>query len=57
MLGGVIEVPQDQDLGLGLNLRLGLVPDESALICNDCTANLMTARQAQKSVAPERRRR
>jgi hypothetical protein len=54
---GLIDVPPDQDLGLGLNLRLGLVSDECALICDGCTAHLMAARQAQKSVAPDRRRR
>ena len=52
--GGVIELPQDQDLGLGLNLRLGLVSDECALICDGCTASLIAARQAEKSVAPDR---
>ncbi|HTC99934.1 MAG TPA: hypothetical protein VK734_19525 [Bradyrhizobium sp.] len=55
--GGAIDVPPDQDPGLGLNLRLGLVSDECALICDGCTARLMAARQAQKSVAPDRRRR
>jgi hypothetical protein len=55
--GGVVDMPQDQDLGLGLNLRLGLVSDECALICDGCTANLVTARLAQKSVVPTRRRR
>ena len=55
--GGVIDMPPDQDIGLGLNLRLGLVSDECALICDGCAANLIAARQAQKSVAGNRRRR
>ena len=55
--GGVIDMPPDQDLGLGLNLRLGLVSDECALICDGCTAQLTAARTAQKPVAPDRRRR
>jgi hypothetical protein len=44
--GGVIDMP-DHDLGLGLNLSLGLVSDECALICDSCTANLIAARPPQ----------
>jgi hypothetical protein len=29
---------------VGLNLKLGLVSDECALICNDCTTRLIEAR-------------
>ena len=52
--GGVIDLP-DQDLGLGLNLPLGLVSDECALICDGCTANLVAARAKEKSSVPDRR--
>ncbi len=55
--GGVIDMPPDLDLGLGLNLRLGLVSDECALICDACTVQLTAAQTAQKPVAPDRRRR
>jgi hypothetical protein len=53
--GGVIEMPIDQDLGIGLNLPLGLVSDECAFICDRCTANLIAAQSAQKSLMPDRR--
>jgi hypothetical protein len=51
---GVIEKLHDQDLALGLNLALGLVSDECALICDGCTSRLISARQEQKSSARAR---
>ncbi|MGY8677233.1 hypothetical protein Q2941_05375 [Bradyrhizobium sp. UFLA05-153] len=38
---GVIAGLAGQDLGLGLDTRFGLVSDECALICNECTARLI----------------
>jgi hypothetical protein len=52
---GVIEKLHDQDIALGLNLALGLVSDECALICDGCTSKLILARQEQKSSARVRR--
>ena len=52
---GVIEISSDQDASLGLNVALGLVSDECALICNDCTSRLISARQANKPLARGRR--
>ena len=40
---GIIAGLADQDLGIGLNIKLGLVSDECALICNACTAKLIEA--------------
>jgi hypothetical protein len=51
---GVIEVSPDQDMSLGLNVALGLVSDECALICDGCTSRLIAAREANRS--PARRR-
>jgi hypothetical protein len=44
---GVISDLSDQAGAVGLDLRLGLVSDECALICNDCTAKLIEARASQ----------
>jgi hypothetical protein len=44
---GVISDLSDQAGAVGLDLRLELVSDECALICNDCTARLIEARAAQ----------
>ena len=41
---GIIAGLVDRDLATGLNVRLGLVSDECALICNECTAKLIDAR-------------
>ena len=41
---GIIAGLADQDLGIGLNIKLGLVSDECALICNACTAKLIETR-------------
>lgn len=43
---GIIAGLADQDLGIGLNIKLGLVSDECALICNACTAKLIEMRPA-----------
>ena len=40
---GIIAGLADQDLGIGLDIKLGLVSDECALICNACTAKLIEA--------------
>lgn len=52
--GGVIETAADQDMSLGLNVALGLVSDECALICDSCTSQLIAAREANPP--PTRRR-
>jgi hypothetical protein len=41
---GIIAGLADQDLGTGLNIKLGLVSDECGLICNECTVELIQAR-------------
>lgn len=41
---GIIAGLADQDLGIGLNIELGLVSDECALVCDECTAKLIDAR-------------
>jgi hypothetical protein len=41
---GIIPGLADQDLAIGLNIKLGLVSDECALICNECTAKLIEAK-------------
>lgn len=51
---GVIEVSPDQDMSLGLNVALGLVSDECALICDGCTSRLIAAREASKPLARRR---
>jgi hypothetical protein len=43
---GIIAGLADQDLGIGLDIKLGLVSDECALICNACTAKLIEMRPA-----------
>jgi hypothetical protein len=43
---GIIAGLADQDLGIGLNIKLGLVSDECALICDACTAKLIEMRAA-----------
>ena len=41
---GIIAGLADQDLAIGLNVKLGLVSDECGLICNECTAKLIESR-------------
>ena len=43
---GMIDIAPDQDAALGLSLRLGLVSDEYALICDGCAARLASERRA-----------
>ena len=52
---GVIEGLAGQDLGIGLNIKLGLVSDECALICNACTAKLIEMRPAAGAAVTRRR--
>ena len=52
---GVIETSSDQDASLGLNVTLGLVSDECALICSDCTSRLIAVREADKLLTRRRR--
>ena len=52
---GVIAGLAEQDLGLGLNIKLGLVSDQCALVCNDCTAKLIAARSARAAPNAQRR--
>ena len=52
---GIFEGLSGQDLGIGLNLKLGLVSDECALICNACTAKLMEMRPAAAMPVTRRR--
>jgi hypothetical protein len=51
----VIPTLPDEDLSVGLNIKLGLVSDECALICNECTARLIETRMREVA-APLRRR-
>jgi hypothetical protein len=52
---GLIAAISDQDTAVGLDLKLGLVSDECALICNGCTARLIEARASQRE-APRKSR-
>ena len=52
---GFIEMSLDEDISLGLNLKLGLVSDECALICDGCAARLAAARAAETTPARKRR--
>jgi hypothetical protein len=52
---GAIENLSEETIPVGLDLRLGLVTDECALVCNACTAKLIDARTPQAST-PGRRR-
>ena len=52
---GIIEGLADQDLGIGLNIKLGLVSDECALVCNACTAKLIEKRPAAATSVMRRR--
>ena len=48
---GVIANLPEEALSIGLDLKLGLVSDECALICNKCTAKLAEARRLQTGSA------
>jgi hypothetical protein len=43
----IVENLSDDTISIGLNLKLGLVSDECALIWNDCTGRLVEARKLQ----------
>lgn len=45
--GGVIDGLSD-DGAVGLDARIGLVSDECAFVCNDCTASLIQAAALRK---------
>jgi hypothetical protein len=45
---GIIADISDQAAAVGLDLKLGIVSDECALICNDCTAKLIEAQASQR---------
>jgi hypothetical protein len=44
---GVIASLSEETIPVGLDLKLGLVADECALICNACTTRLIEARRLQ----------
>jgi hypothetical protein len=52
---GVIVGVSDEDAAIGLSPALGLVSDECAFICNDCTARLIKAAAAQRATTSRRR--
>ena len=45
----------DMDLTVWLDVKLGLVSDEIALVCNACTAQLIEMRAREAPVAGRRR--
>jgi len=52
---GVIVGAPDEDTAIGFSPVLGLVSDECAFICNDCTARLIEAATAQRATKGRRR--
>ena len=50
----VIPALADEDLAAGLDVKLGLVSDECAYICNECTANLIETRMREVALSPRR---
>ena len=51
----VIPALADEDLAVGLDSKLGLVSDECALVCNECTAKLIETRSRQAVVTGRRK--
>ena len=51
----IIPLLPDEDLAVGLDVKLGLVSDECALICNACTASLIETRMREVAISPRRR--
>ena len=51
----VIPTLPDVDLAVGLHSKLGLVSDECALVCNECTAKLIEARSREPLVTGRRK--
>jgi hypothetical protein len=52
---GVIANLSEESIPTGLDLKLGLVADECALICNACTMKLIEARKLEASSPGGRR--
>ena len=52
---GVIANLSEETIPVGLDLRLGLVADECALVCNACTMRLIEARKIQTPPGGRRR--
>jgi hypothetical protein len=52
---GEIANLSEETIPVGLDLRLGLVADECALICNACTTRLIEARNLQAPSTGRRR--
>ena len=53
---GVIANLSEESIPTGLDLKLGLVADECALICNACTTRLIEAQKLQAPPSPGSRR-
>lgn len=53
--GGVIAGLSDEDISVGLDATLGLVSDECAFSCNDCTARLIEVAAAQRAHTSRRK--
>ena len=51
----VIPALADADLAVGLDSKLGLVSDECALVCNECTAKLIETRSREAVVTGRRK--
>ena len=51
----VILTRPDVDLAVGLDSKLGLVSDECALVCNECTAKLIETRSREAVVTGRRK--
>jgi len=51
----VIPALPDEEVSVGLDVKLGLVSDECALICNACTASLIETRIREAAISPRRR--
>jgi hypothetical protein len=51
----VIPALADEDLAVGFDSRLGLVSDECALVCNECTAKLIETRSREPVVTGRRK--
>lgn len=51
----VIPALPDADLAVGLDAKLGLVSDECALVCDECTARLIETRSLETVVTGRRK--
>jgi hypothetical protein len=52
---GIISGLVDEDLGIGLNIKLGLVSDECGLVCDACTVKLIEMWPAAVTAVTRRR--